>query len=116
MQAIIRTKAGKEFSTMLVQNLPSPTTQPDELKVKMVSSRINPVDMDLMKGFLSLKYKSPQIGGIDGAGTVLEVGKNVQNFKVGDQVFFYRLFTDLGTWAEEITVKATDCAKIPVGM
>ena len=49
MQAIIRTKAGKEFSTMKVQNIESPKTQSGELKVKMVSSRINPVDMDLMK-------------------------------------------------------------------
>lgn len=113
MQAIIRTKAGKAFSTMRVENLPAPAPQPDELKVKMASSRVNPVDMDLMKGFPTLKYKQPQIGGIDGAGTVLEVGKNVQNFKAGDQVLFYRLFSDIGTWAEEITVKAADCAKIP---
>ena len=70
MQAIIRTKAGKEFSTMKVQNIESPKTQSGELKVKMVSSRINPVDMDLMKGFPSLKYKNPQIGGIDGTGIV----------------------------------------------
>ncbi|MBK6331224.1 MAG: hypothetical protein IPF62_12190 [Bacteroidetes bacterium] len=52
MQPIIRTKAGKEFSTMKVQNIESPKTQSGELKVKMVSSRINPVDMDLMKGLL----------------------------------------------------------------
>lgn len=113
MQAIVRTKAGKEFSTMKVQNLESPKTQSGELKIKMVSSRINPVDMDLMKGFPTLKYKNPQIGGIDGAGVVIEVGQNVHNFKVGDKVFFYRLFSDIGSWAEEITVKAADCAKIP---
>ncbi|MBJ7429324.1 MAG: hypothetical protein JHD28_10275, partial [Bacteroidia bacterium] len=46
MQAIIRTKAGKEFSTMKVQKIESPKTQSGELKVKMVSSRINPVDID----------------------------------------------------------------------
>lgn len=113
MQAIIRTKAGKEFSTMKVQNIESPKTQSGELKVKMVSSRINPVDMDLMKGFPSLKYKNPQIGGIDGTGIVLEVGENVKDFSVGDKVIFYRLFSDIGTWAEEITIPANYCAKIP---
>lgn len=113
MQAIIRTKAGKEFSTMKVQNIESPKTQSDELKVKMVSSRINPVDMDLMKGFPSLKYKNPQIGGIDGTGIVLEVGENAKDFSVGDKVIFYRLFSDIGTWAEEITIPANYCAKIP---
>ena len=113
MQAIIRTKAGKEFSTMKVQNIESPKTQSDELKVKMVSSRINPVDMDLMKGFPSLKYKNPQIGGIDGTGIGLEVGQNAKDFSVGDKVIFYRLFSDIGTWAEEITIPANYCAKIP---
>lgn len=113
MQAIIRTKAGKEFSTMKIQNIESPKTQSGELKVKMVSSRINPVDMDLMKGFPSLKYKNPQIGGIDGTGIVLEVGQNAKDFSVGDKVIFYRLFSDIGTWAEEITIPANYCAKIP---
>jgi len=113
MKAIIRQKAGKEFSTMKVQNIENPTTQTEELKVKMVSSRINPVDMDLMKGFPSLKYKKPQIGGIDGAGVILEVGRNVKGFSVGDNIFFYRMFSDIGTWAEEITIPANYCAKIP---
>jgi NADPH:quinone reductase-like Zn-dependent oxidoreductase len=113
MKAIIRLKAGKEFSTMKIQNIENPQTQSGELKVKMISSRINPVDMDLMKGFPSLKYKNPQIGGIDGAGVVLEIGKGVTNFAIGDKVFFYRMFSDIGTWAEEITVPENYCAKIP---
>lgn len=113
MQAIIRTKAGKEFSTMKVQNIENSKTQSGELKVKMVSSRINPVDMDLMKGFPTLKYKNQQIGGIDGAGIVLEIAPNVTDFSVGDKVIFYRLFSDIGTWAEEINIPANYCAKIP---
>jgi len=113
MKAIIRTKAGKEFSTMKVQNIENSKTQSGELKVKMVSSRINRVDMDLMKGFPTLKYRNPQIGGIDGAGIVLEVAPNVKDFSVGDKVIFYRLFSDIGTWAEEINIPAKYCAKIP---
>lgn len=113
MKALIRVKAGKEFSTMQVQEMPSPTPQPDEVKVKMASSRINPVDMDLMKGFPTLKYKEPQIGGIDGAGTITEIGQNVRDFKVGDKVFFYRKFSDIGTWAEEISIQTDYIAKIP---
>jgi alcohol dehydrogenase len=113
MKAIIRTQAGKEFSSMQVQTIPSPSLQADEVKVRMASSRINPVDMDLMKGMPFLKYKKPQIGGLDGAGTIIEMGQNVKDFKVGDAVFFYRKFTDIGTWAEEISIKATDIALIP---
>ena len=32
---------------------------------------------------------------------------------MGDKVIFYRLFSDLGTWAEEINIPANYCAKIP---
>ena len=113
MKAIIRLKAGKEFSTMKIHNIENPQTQSGELKVKMISSRINPVDMDLMKGFPSLKYKIQQVGGIDGAGIILEIGKGVTNFGIGDKVLFYRMFSDIGTWAEEITIPANYCAKIP---
>lgn len=113
MKAIIRTKAGKELSTMQVQEQPTASPLANQLKIKMVASRVNPVDVDLMKGMPFLKYKKPQIGGIDGAGEVLEVGAEVQNFAVGDQVFFYRKFNDIGTWAEEITINASDVAKIP---
>jgi len=63
-----------------------------------------------------LKYKNPQIGGVDGAGNITEVGSAVKNFKTGDRVFFYRLFTDIGTWAQEITIDAKFIAKIPANM
>lgn len=113
MKGIVRLKAGKEFSTMQVQEISASAVQPNEVKVKMASSRINPVDMDLMKGFPTLKYKKPQIGGVDGAGTITEIGQNVRDFKVGDKVFFYRKFSDIGTWAEEITILTDYITKIP---
>lgn len=113
MKAIVRTKAGKAFSTMEVQDLAPPSPQAGEVKIKMATSRVNPVDMDLMKGFPSLKYKIPQIGGVDGAGEIIALGEGVNDFQLGDQVFFYRMFTDIGSWAEEITIAASDIAKIP---
>lgn len=113
MQAIVRTKPGKEFSTMALTDLPSPSPKPGEVLIKMKASRINPVDMDLMKGFPTLKYKQPQIGGVDGAGVILATGPGVTQFNTGDAVMFYRKFTDIGTWAEEITISVKDIAKIP---
>jgi NADPH:quinone reductase-like Zn-dependent oxidoreductase len=116
MKAIIRVKPGKDLSGMLVREMSSLPVLPNQVKVRMVSSRINPVDVDLMKGMPFLKFKKPQIGGIDGAGIIIETGKGVGNFKVGDTIFFYRLFTDIGTWAEEITVNVSDVAKIPANL
>ena len=59
MKAIIRTKAGKELSTMQVQAQSSPNPLANQIKVKIVASRVNPVDVDLMKGMPFLKYKKP---------------------------------------------------------
>lgn len=53
MKAIVRTKPGKEFSSMKVEEVGAQNLNAGEIKVKMKSSRINPVDMDLMKGFPS---------------------------------------------------------------
>lgn len=116
MKAIIRTKSGKEFANMSVADLPSPSPADQEVKIRMAAARINPVDLDLMKGMPLVPYQSPQIGGIDGAGTILETGNGVTKFTPGDMVFFYRRFTDIGTWAEEITIPAADVATIPDGI
>ncbi len=116
MKAIVRMKSGKNLSNMKVQEIESTPPLADQVKVKMSASRINPVDFDLMKGMPFLKYKNPQIGGIDGAGTIIALGANVKNFKIGDSVYFYRKFTDIGTWAEEINVNTLDIANIPKNM
>ncbi|MEM6804216.1 MAG: NADP-dependent oxidoreductase [Bacteroidota bacterium] len=98
---------------MQVQELASPQPKRGEVKVKMHAARINPVDMDLMKGFPGLTYKKLQIGGIDGAGKIVELGEGVSGYEPGDAVYFYRLFTDMSTWAEEISIPAEHIAKIP---
>ena len=116
MKAIIRTKAGKEFSTMRVQELEPEKSLSNQLLVRMKSSRINPVDMQLMKGFPALKYKKPQIGGISGSGEVLEIGSNVEGFEKGDAVFFCRKFSDIGSWAEDIVISSEYVAKIPTNV
>ena len=116
MKAIVRAKAGKNLSTMAVQDLALEPLRDDEVRVQMHSSRINPVDVDLMKGIPFLKYKKPQIGGIDGSGTIIKTGAKVAGFQKGDAVFFYRLFTDIGTWAEEVNVPAKYLAKTPTAI
>jgi len=113
MKAIVRTKPGKEFSSMKVEEVESQNLNNGEIKVKMASSRINPVDMDLMKGFPSIKFKDLQFGGIDGAGTVTRISNDSIRFSEGQSVFFYRMFSDIGTWAEEITIPQEYCALVP---
>jgi len=98
---------------MIVEPLAKPALESHQLRIKTVASRVNPVDIDLMNGMPFISYKNPQIGGIDGAGKVVEVGDDVSDVRVGDEVFYYRKFTDIGTWGEEIVIDGTDIAPIP---
>ncbi|MEO0900063.1 MAG: NADP-dependent oxidoreductase [Bacteroidota bacterium] len=113
MKAIVRTGKGKQFANMRVVELPSPSPGPREIKVQVSSSRINPVDQGIMNGMPFITYKEPQVGGVDGAGIILETGSEVNNFKKGDRVFFYRYFSDVGSWAEEILIDMEQAALIP---
>ena len=113
MKAIVRTGPGAEFSTIRVKEIPSPKPGKGRLKVRMVAARINPVDMDLMKGMPFLKFPQDQVAGVDGAGVVIDLGDEVNGYQVGDRVFCYRRFNDIGTWAEEMVVNATDVARVP---
>lgn len=113
MKALVRTKKGKNFTNVELQELKTPAPAAYEIVVKVSSSRINPVDLQMMNGMPMVKYKKPQIAGVDGAGVVTQVGNQVTDFKVGDKVLFYRTFKDFDTWAEEINVPAENCAIVP---
>lgn len=104
MKALIRQGKGKNFSNLKLTQINLPELKNDEVRVQMKSSRINPADLDLITGMPFLKSKPIQIGGVDGAGTVIALGSNVSDVKVGDEVIIYRTFSDFGTWADEINV------------
>ncbi|KAI1386646.1 GroES-like protein [Hypoxylon trugodes] len=73
---------------LTIETTEYPTAGNGEVVVKVAATAVNPMDWYIQimgeKLFSWLKY--PYIGGSDVAGTVTEVGPNVNNVKVGDRV------------------------------
>lgn len=93
MKAIVYTEYGKADMLQL-KEVAKPTPKDDEVLVKVYAVSANAADIHLLNadpflirlssGFLKPKY---QILGSDIAGRVEAVGKNVKEFKPGDEVF-----------------------------
>jgi len=79
---------------MKVEQIAKPTPADDQLLVKVRAASLNPVDWHSMRGSPYIMRMSSGLGapkdsrvGVDFAGTVEAVGKNVTQFKPGDDVF-----------------------------
>lgn len=80
-----------------VREIEKPTPADDEVLIKVRAAAANPADWRLMRGIPSIlrilfrvpkpSHTRPGRPGIDVAGQVEAVGKNVTRFKPGDQVF-----------------------------
>ncbi len=93
MKAIIHTTYGSP-DVLKLQDVEKPTPTDDQVLVKVHAASANPLDWHFMRGtphFMRMdsgfrKPKNPRLGA-DLAGTVEAVGKNITEFKVGDEVF-----------------------------
>lgn len=72
-----------------LQDVPEPKIQKDtEILVHLHAAGINPIDTKLRKRGTFCPDQMPAILGCDGAGVVEAVGSGVQQFRVGDEVYF----------------------------
>lgn len=67
--------------------LPTPAPAAGEVLVKVGAAAINPIEVYIRSGAISMPLQFPYIPGCDLAGTVVELGSNCTRFKVGDRVW-----------------------------
>jgi len=96
-------------------DVPVPVLNQNEVLVQVHSSGLNLLDAKIKSGEFKmiLPYKFPLILGHDVAGIIIEVGKNVKQFKVGDQVYSRVPDFHIGTLAEYIAVDEASIALKP---
>jgi NADPH2:quinone reductase len=68
-------------------DLPTPTPQAGEILIKVGAAALNPIDLYIRSGLVSMPLPKPFISGCDVAGTVTAVGPGVKNFKAGVRVW-----------------------------
>lgn len=92
MKAAIYEKYGPP-EVLELQEVPKPDPKDDEVLIKVHSAAVNPLDYKMRKSILPIRFISsllkPKVHrmGVDVAGVVEALGKNVTRFKPGDQVF-----------------------------
>jgi len=88
MRAAVLTRYG-DVDGLEIHDLPEPRPGPGEVKLRIVASSLNAIDLKLITGALKdwFPLKLPAILGFDASGEVLELGPGVAGVEVGDRVF-----------------------------
>ncbi|MDG3011221.1 quinone oxidoreductase [Rhodococcus sp. D2-41] len=110
MRAIQVTELGGP-DVLTVAEVPAPTCGPAELLVDVDAAGVNYIDTYFRSGLYSRDL--PYVPGLEGCGTVAEVGAEVAGFAVGDRV----AWADApGSYAEQAVVPAAIAVPVPDGI
>ena len=87
-----------DFNSLSIEELESPNLKPNQLRLLVKSAGVSFATNLMVSGRYQRKPPLPFTPGTECAGLVIEIGKNVKNFSVGDRVF---AALDWGAYAEE---------------
>lgn len=87
-----------------------PRPLPNQVLVQLKASSVNPVDFKIRSGFFSSQMNKdfPFTLGWEGAGSIIEVGKEVKNYNIGDDVMLMPNFMQGGSYAEYVAVNENE--------
>ncbi len=96
-------------------DVPEPTVGERDVLVRVTAAGLNQLDEGIRAGRFKaiLPYQTPLVLGHDLAGTVVDTGPRVRDFKSGDEVYARVRDHRIGTFAERIAVDEADLAPAP---
>jgi NADPH:quinone reductase-like Zn-dependent oxidoreductase len=86
------------------KDMDKPEVKANEVLIEIHATAINPVDISLRTGKMEMEDGFPAILGVDISGIVVEIGDNVRDFEIGDQVFTSKQLGTPGGFAEYVAV------------
>lgn len=118
MKAIVYRSYGPP-DVLRLEEIEKPVPGDDQVLIRVRAASVNPLDWHFMRGTpyivrMETGLLAPKVGrlGVDLAGQVVAVGKNVTRFKPGDEVFGQRL----GAFAEYVSATEKSLASKPAGV
>ncbi len=114
MKALVLDKPGKP-NTLYLTNVAKPEPDKGEVRVKVEAVALNPVDYKIAQGGHPV-WRYPFILGLDVAGIIDAVGPDVDQWQVGDRVFYHGNLSRPGGFAEYTISVAHVLARIPANI
>lgn len=100
MKAAILKEFGQVENFEIV-DLPTPKPGFKEVLVKVYATSVNPLDYQVRRGDYKNELSLPVITGHDVSGVIVELGQGVENFNVGDEVYYTpEIFNGPGSYVE----------------
>jgi NADPH2:quinone reductase len=88
MKAILMKTPG-DVNVLTLDDVPTPQfTQSNQILVRIKAAGVNPIDTKIRSRGTFFPQEMPAILGCDGAGVVEAIAPDVQNFQIGDEVYF----------------------------
>ncbi|WP_266362826.1 zinc-dependent alcohol dehydrogenase family protein [Tellurirhabdus rosea] len=107
MQSVTFTETGKPTEILHVTDAPMPEPGPGEVRLRVLSSPINPSDIMFVQNLYGIRPQLPSGAGFEGVGIVDKLGEGVE-MRTGIRASF----TAVGSWSEYAI--ANQRALIPV--
>ncbi|WP_316529118.1 NADP-dependent oxidoreductase [Kitasatospora brasiliensis] len=114
MKAVTVTGSGGP-EVLRVTEVPDPQPGPGEVRVRVYTAGVQPVDLAIREGFRppGLAVEPPFVLGNEFAGVVDALGPDADGWRIGDEVLGFRV---LGCQADRVTVDAGRLVAKPAGM
>jgi len=99
---------GEVESNLAFNEIEKPTITDNQVLIEVHAAGVNPIDYKIIEGILKKvrKIKFPSLIGFDLSGIVVEKGANVNQLKVGDEVYSRVPSESPGAFAEYIAVNS----------
>jgi trans-2-enoyl-CoA reductase len=113
INAIVYAAHGKPLEVLRLEEQALSAPGPDEALVRLKAAPINPADLNQIEGKYPIRFPLPTTPGMEGAGVIEAVGKNVRDHKPGELVILPHNF---GTWRDAATIAADRLTAVPAGI